>query len=290
MHQLRASPPAYFNLARWMQKKHIHGGYKLERYLTQFGLLNQIVECNTGETERVYIPIGARRYDSGRILDYEPELIRFISERIASVAEPATLLDCGADVGVIGALLAPRSPYLQRIIYVEPSVDAYECLNKSAQSLNCETEIVKAAVGIRSGKGSLQRPDYDAVDTARYFDMSSDGDLDILSADEILAKLELQHLVIKIDVEGLEYDVVVGATESIKRCKSYTVVFEVNRNVVARTGIDPVEVLNALKSIRANGELSVLEKPGFVLNEDRQLLPQLKLDPVDVYNLAYSSP
>jgi len=290
MSQIRTNPPFYFNIARWMQQRDIRGGHKLERYLGQFGFLNQVVECRPGDSERIYIPIGARRYDPDTILNYEPELIDFLFDRIESISQPATLLDCGADIGIIGALLASRTNKLKRIVYVEPSTDAHEYLEKSAQSLSCETRVVKAAVGLKSGRGSLTRPEYDTADTGRFVDLSEEGDVDIYSSDDILADHDLDHLILKIDVEGLEHDVVIGATESLKRCANYTVVFEANYAVIERTGVDPVKVLEALNSIIPGGQLLVLEDPELRLDLSREILPQLKIDRTVVRNLAYSSP
>ena len=282
--------PIAFRIFRSMQARGLPGGYKLERRFLEAGLLNVVVETAIGSTERVFVPIGHRRYDPDRMMSYEQEVIDRLVSRITSCGLATVVVDCGADIGFVGGRLSARSSLVEEIVFVEPSTDALPYLHRSAETLTCKTMVAPVAVGREPGRGSLQRPDYDVGDEGRFVDLDDvGGDVVVRTVDQLLGDAELAHLVLKVDVEGLEHDVVAGAAASLRRAASVTVVFEANRNVIARTGIDPVVVVEALSEARGPaGELSVIEAPSLALDTQSPLAPQLPFDP-DVANLCYIS-
>jgi hypothetical protein len=86
----------------------------------------------------------------------------------------------------------------------------------------------------------------------------------------------------KIDVEGLELDVIEGAEETLRRVQGFVVALEANRNVVERSGIETSDILRKLYSIRPC-TFQVAEETGQV-DFDRPFFDQFRTRAV--YNVV----
>jgi len=96
---------------------------------------------------------------------------------------------------------------------------------------------------------------------------------------------DTESVVIKIDVEGGEAAVLRGAAHTISAVPNVIVVIEAHPDVVRRTGIDPVECLRFLSSLRPFQ--FVVSETGSTLQTDRPIFDQISAD--QVYNVIARS-
>ena len=133
------------------------------------------------------------------------------------VKQHRTVIDIG---GHIGISVACWSPLFEKVIAFEPMVDHYECLLKNTADLanveayNCaignESKTLRGAYKSGKNSGSFQLIDDDKQvkrDTKVY-------EIPTRTLDEF----DFDHVdLIKVDVEGWEFEVLQGAVETIKQ-------------------------------------------------------------------------
>lgn len=127
-----------------------------------------------------------------------------------------TALDIGAWCGTWSAQLAT---YCKKIYAIEPDKTHFECLAKNL-SKNENIELLDCAIGDTEALVSLTDDDFTQ---ARRIQDS--GNIPMRTIDSFQFKdVEL----IKIDVEGFEMKVILGATDTLKNCKFLMI--ELNNN------------------------------------------------------------
>jgi FkbM family methyltransferase len=244
-------PPLLFTTMKFMMRHRIRGAWRLFEFLKKRGyFLRKVIRYEIGRGISVHVPIfrPERRWDRFDLVHYEPELIdRLVGEAEDSDA-PLTIIDCGADLGLVSMLLTARLARVSRVIAFEPSEDEIPLLRMNLAGLPVANEVIQAAVSDYAGRGELRRPAYDAYNQARYVKHAADGGFEVLTLDSL--ELPAQDLLIKIDVEGGEQAVVRGARNTIAKATRVIVATEAHPLVAARTGIDPVSVLQELAAIR----------------------------------------
>lgn len=224
----------------------------------------------------------SNRWDRADVMDYELDFVSLMSNLGATLPAPVELIDCGADIGTFSVLMAARCPFLRRIRAFEPNPEVSEVLEANLRHLATDVEVHHAAVSSFNGCGRLVSPDYDDDDHARFIAPDPAGAIRVRSIDSLDIEAETS-LVIKIDVEGGEQAVLAGARETLGRVQQYVVAFEANRNVVRRTGVDPVECVRLLRSVRPC-TVQVSERPEAPLSMDRPFFEQFHDRPT--YNVV----
>ena len=138
--------------------------------------------------------------------------------------QPGTCWDVGANVGFISAFLAARSD-VERVLAFEPNPRLLPVLQKNAARYP-KIETWGVAVGSAPGSGVLFANDDDsglssaslsAVDTSDAVDGESGLLVPMESIDSVSASIGCPVDFIKIDVEGHEPDVLLGASRSIQK-------------------------------------------------------------------------
>ena len=247
-------PPRLFSTMKFMMRYRMRGAWRLFEFLKKRGYFDKkVIRYEIGSGISVHVPIfrPERRWDRFDLVHYEPELIgRLVDEARASDG-PLTIIDCGADLGLVSMLLTSRLARVSRVIAFEPSDDEIALLKKNLAGLRVASEVIHAAVSDYTGRGELRRPAYDAYNQARYVEHAAHGGFEVLTLDSL--KLQGQDLLIKIDVEGGEQAVVRGARRTIAGAPRVIVATEAHPLVAARTGIDPISVLQELEAIRPFG-------------------------------------
>jgi FkbM family methyltransferase len=167
-----------------------------------------------------------------RVNVYAAQNSILITEAI-KVRPGAVIMDIGANIGVT-AVIAHRAAASRLYIAVEPSPKAFACLTKTgaANAIEGFTPI-QCALGAEPGVIGLRERDYLA---GSFLDedaplLVSRSTVDIVVGDLGLDALDL----IKIDVEGLEMDVLAGAAETLKRFTP-TVVMEFSSYTLSTIG------------------------------------------------------
>ena len=155
---------------------------------------------------------------------YEPDEL----EAIRAYVKPGDIFcDLGTNIGN-HTLFALLSLKVAKSIVVEPNVKAYELLvaNLVLNNLLDKVDTQHLGLGVgseASGGFGMSVPDRNlGAGTLQ----AGTGDIEVRTADELLVG---QHVdFVKIDVEGMEIDVIKGLRQTLSRCKP-TVFVEIDR-------------------------------------------------------------
>jgi FkbM family methyltransferase len=169
----------------------------------------------------------------------------FVSE-VAKLPEAAVIVDVGANIGVT-SMIASRIHQRGKVIAFEPSPKAFLCLSKTASYNNIKNcKIINKALGSQTGSISFVESEflagsYVAADAAEQ----SNAQVELTTLDAVAEELKLDRLdLLKIDVEGFELDVLLGATKTIEKFKPKifmefnSFAIAANRNMSPRLLID----------------------------------------------------
>ena len=137
---------------------------------------------------------------------------------------PGTCWDVGANVGYISTFLAARSD-VERVLAFEPNPRLFPVLQQNAARYP-KIETLGVAVGSAPGDGVLFANDFDsglssasmsALDTSDAMGGKSGLIVPMESIDSVSASIDCPVDFIKVDVEGHEPDVLIGASRSIRK-------------------------------------------------------------------------
>ena len=180
------------------------------------------------------IPIALRSYSQPEVFSYEADSICFVADLIAQQTGAVTLIDCGADIGLISARLIANCPAITRVIAFEPNHGIFPYLKRNIENLPIEGRAYESAVSDFAGKASLQYPTFDRSPHAAFIVPSATGDIDVKTIDTF-GLTDIATLLLKIDVEGEELAVARGANQTLARAQDFVVVFEAHPKQTQRT-------------------------------------------------------
>lgn len=167
-----------------------------------------------------------------------------VHDALALVSDFSCAIDGGAHVGTWSRLLSPR---FARVLAFEPSADTFEALTANMATFACaNVELNNLALGSTRGKVSMTLDGRGAQlknTGARY--TTDGGEVRRITIDSLaLPSLGL----LKLDVEGSEFAALLGARETLLRCKP-VVLFE-NKGLWRRFGVEPQGPHKFLASLR----------------------------------------
>ena len=139
---------------------------------------------------------------------YEPYLTKLILEKM----KPAgVMVDVGANIGYYSLLTAKT---VKKVFAIEPEELNFSILKKNAQSNGLKNiELIKAAAGSRQGKAVIKRS---KVNLGAHKVVRSEGEIKMIRLDDVIKE---KVDVIKLDVEGMEGEVIRGAKNLIEKWK-----------------------------------------------------------------------
>lgn len=282
------NPPWLFKLAKWMQRKHIRGGYRLLDFVENSGLLDHVVRYQLNNKITIDVPLyrTANRWDLDSVLDYDVPTVNVLADAINRFTEPVVFVDCGADIGVMSVLVALKTSNIERFIGIEPNSAAFEILEQNYSRLPFRTRAILGAVSDFNGLGELASPDYYPKDDhAKYLVQSETGKISVYRIDD-LGITAGKYIALKLDVEGAEFDAIKGATQTLLDAKGFVADIEAHPKVASRTGIDPIVVLRKLNAIRPC-QFSICERPDVTLDLDRGFFEQVDAINHDVVAVSF---
>lgn len=218
----------------------------------RLGLLNRVVRYRIDGDVTLDVPISRpeNAWTRRDVLSYQAKMMDDLVATVASMSRPVMFVDCGADVGLVSVLVAARcADRLERILAIEPNDTARPILDVNLQRLPCATRVYGAAVSDFTGRGTLTAPPYDRSEHARYLVAAPDGDVDVIRVDDLPIPPR-RPIVIKLDVEGAEDAALRGAERTLLEAAEFAVSFEAHSRVTDRTGIDPIDIVRFLHSLR----------------------------------------
>jgi FkbM family methyltransferase len=288
--QPRNRAPVLFRVAKALERRGIRGSSRLLQSLRQLGWLDRPVDFRIGDSLGIVVPIARNGYDRHDLDNYETDFLEALSAAIRQVPGSVTLIDCGADIGVFSVKLLATCPSISRIVAFEPNVEGFPWLELNLGRLNIPAEVIPAAVADFQGTGRLAAPETQwtpgiATNHTQYFlEQVANGPINVTMID-LLAHPISGSLVIKLDLEGGELAAVRGASRMISTAPNVIVAIEAHPGVTARTGVDPVECLRLLASLRPF-QFSVGET-GLSIDTGKFVFDQIA--PNRVYNLIARS-
>lgn len=130
--------------------------------------------------------------------------------------ENATVADVGANIGNHSVFFAKILG--AKVLSFEPNPEAYSILEASValNDLSDTVELHKVAVGAAEGRGEINNVSDVNLGMAQVV-ASDSGSVNIQTLDDIIGERHVD--LIKIDVEGMECEVLKGAGKVLQRCK-----------------------------------------------------------------------
>jgi FkbM family methyltransferase len=279
-------PPLAFTATRWMVRHHVRGSTRLFKWLRRTGRLDLYADFELGNGVTFTAPLNREpEWDAEDVATYEQPVVDALAAFVLHAPRPVTLVDCGADIGLVTLKVAARAP-LDRVLAFEPSSTAYPILDWNLQRLPGEHRALRAGVADFVGEGVLCRSEHDpGSDHARYVEPQVRGDFPVTTVDRQRVPPG-GSVVVKIDVEGGEFAVVRGALGTLRRSQRFAVTLEAHPDAVRRSGVDPLEIVECLRDLRPV-EVRVLELPDLAVDSKRPFFDQAP--PTRVYNLLITS-
>lgn len=240
--------PAAVQVARKLSRWRIRGSQRLLNLFACLGMLDRVVQYNLPRGIRFDVPLFRYCWDQHDVENYERPLVSAFCNRIESMSD-IVLFDCGADIGIFSALVCSRTSRIGRVVAFEPNPDASEFLIRNLSRLPIPSQANVKAVSSFTGRGHLEAPAYDSTDHGRFLVRGDNNDsVEIVTVDSL--GVRGGDIAIKIDVEGGEFEVLKGASETIASARNCVMTLEAHPLVAKRTKRDPSECLRFLNSLR----------------------------------------
>lgn len=153
---------------------------------------------------------------------------RLLAVARAFVNKKSIVIDIGAHIGTFAI---PIASIVGKVIAFEPSREAFALLSCNATENKAALQLVNKALGSKMGSGTLIVRN---ASNAGANTLISGGDISVVTLDSEVTHADF----IKMDVEGMELEVLRGGTELIKRARP-VVLFEVNLSQLRAHGASP---------------------------------------------------
>lgn len=178
------------------------------------------------------------------LLEQDPR--GFQIDHLALALKHCTQFRMAIDGGAhIGSWSVEMAKHFGQVLAFEPAADTFKCLQENVKGLTNVTTFM-LALGEKTGTARiLDDPMREGNTGARYLDFQREGTTQIVPIDEFGMK-ELDFL--KLDVEGYERFALVGAKETLLRCRP-VVMIEVKRFKPPRFGVDVSAAMQFLNGI-----------------------------------------
>jgi len=178
----------------------------------------------------------------------EAPLFRFLSE---GIEQGAVVFDIGSFLGTYAMLAARRAGESGRVVAFEPSASSFRALQRhlAMNGFHAPRAVARcAAVGARPEQRALM-----IFDDEPYRNMiaphGTEGaeSVRVVTIDEVAAEIGRPPDWIRMDVQGLEFDVLEGAVEVLREtCGRLRMVAEMHPDQWPAYGIKPSEVVDRL--------------------------------------------
>ncbi len=174
---------------------------------------------------------------------YEQDVHRWIVDRLRLAGDVATLVDVGANVGAHAVSAAFELGAGLRVVAVEPSESIASYLRMNVKQNGLEAiDVVAAAAGSASGIREFYEAPGSSFGMGSFAPQFSSlpHSVEVKTLDDLLRALGVGRVdVVKVDVEGYEADVFLGAQELLARPEPPEIIFEFCDWAEERAGYRP---------------------------------------------------
>ena len=183
--------------------------------------------------------MSAEMWVNPRYLSNEIQLCQSLKK--LSKGDHTYSIDVGANIGVFSLNLAKILPSGQ-IFAIEPHPKIYKYLTANVELNSGSIKTLNIAVGARDTRAQISNKRADDMNQV-YFDDTKSGQLiSVNKLDTLFEKMPI--FILKIDVEGMERDVLLGAKNVLSRTEN--VILEVDAENYKAYDIEVSEVLEFL--------------------------------------------
>jgi FkbM family methyltransferase len=130
-------------------------------------------------------------------------------------------VDCGANYGYWSVLITSARFGRHSAVAIEAAPDTFGWLERNAHANGARFEVLNRAIAERSGSmATIRGAKHEARSIVSPADMPIVGEVETLALDDLLDRPELRsapHIVLKLDVEGVELEALRGATRLLER-------------------------------------------------------------------------
>ena len=164
----------------------------------------------------------------------------------ASIRPGEVVFDIGAFLGIYAILEARWAGERGRVVAFEPSASSFSLLTRHV-AMNglgpTRVDARHAAVGASAGRQTLVVFDDEPYRNHLAFDRASgEASVDVLTVDAVCRELDRPPDWIRMDVQGLEFEVLRGARETMRAARGrLKIVAEMHPDQWIELGIDPAE-------------------------------------------------
>ncbi len=188
--------------------------------------------------------------------NYEKENFDFVK---SSLKQGSVVFDIGAHMGFFANITAQITGDSGKVYAFEPTPSTYEMLQKMCISNNNKHRVIAVNSAIGKQEGSVQfYISTDKIDNTNsalgYRDSSSHKPIEIplTSIDTFVQKNNITKIdFIKIDVEGFEYDAVLGGINTFKNLKP-NVILAIHPKIIAEKGDKLEDIYDAVHNCNFN--------------------------------------
>jgi FkbM family methyltransferase len=183
---------------------------------------------------------------------YLDEFVPFC-DALNDINAPFTLFDLGADIGTVSSLVAVHCAKLKNVVAFEPNPKSFEVLTANLDNFSQPTQCINAAVSNFDGLATFHADLERFNDHEGYMDNSRTGDTIVTSLDSWQTnQIDFMEktLALKIDVEGQEIQLLIGAQALIKNADKVIILIEVHPQILARTSHTPDHLFATAEQFR----------------------------------------
>ena len=210
------------------------------------------------------VPVGEWCFwlDKGPENYYLDEFLPFC-DVLNKLKTPFTLFDLGADIGTVASLVAVHCANLNNVVAFEPNRKSFDVLTTNLNNLSQPTKCVMAAVSNFDGFATFHVDTDRLNDHEGYIESRKDSEIENNGAgDTVVTSLDSWHakydgdlllektLALKIDVEGQEIQLLLGAQALIENAEKIIILIEVHPQVLARTNHTPDNLFATAEQFR----------------------------------------
>ena len=219
------------------------------RTLESLGLLKKVCKVRYFPGSELLIPLDWNWYwNYAELSQYEPTTLRAFTEKVKTASPgPAIFLDCGAHIGLVSHYVAQTCANVKSTWSFEPNAALFPILKANCERAAHPSTPVATALSDFTGMARLVIPE--GNDDGAYILPDEHGDIAVKRIDDI-GLPGGRGVIMKIDVEGSELAILRGAQATLRQAPSFVVLFEAHKEVMERTGIDPMECVRFLNELR----------------------------------------
>jgi FkbM family methyltransferase len=244
-----------------LQKKDWPGKHRFYLWLSKH-FANKVIKHSI-DNRPFCVPVGEWCFwlDKGPENYYLDEFDPFC-DVLNDLNTPFTLFDLGADIGTVSSLVAVNCHNLKNIVAFEPNPKSFEVLTHNLDNFGQQTQCVNAAVSDVNGFATFYADKERLNDHEGYIDSNIEGNgagdtvvttLDNWWINQVKQSSLLieKNIALKIDVEGQEIQLLLGARALIKHATKVIILIEVHPQVLDRTNNSPDDLFAAAEKHRA---------------------------------------